>query len=229
VEAGVTNFMTTEAVALQSLQQGPLAYHCPQEHGPLQVCTDERAQTGFGLVCHTCGHRIGVDTALLGTALAQAPMSVLGHPEPPAVQLRDGSRPRGLLADGTIRTTGWLQVGTRPVSSGLWAAFTGFWFGLLLVPVFGGAPLFTPLVGYLLWKWHTTKWRPASKAVNTGRVTASGVETGQLIRLYGSAGPVGKVAAIGADAEGRVRLRITGGQEFLRVPLDQVCVVELRN
>ncbi len=41
---------------------------------------------------------------------------------------------RGLLRDGTIRTTGWLQVGPWAVSSGMWAAVLGLAAGTLLVP-----------------------------------------------------------------------------------------------
>ncbi|WP_199440416.1 hypothetical protein [Umezawaea beigongshangensis] len=213
--------------ALQTLQRGSRAYHCPAGHGALDVATCEDGQTGFVLVCRRCGHHLAVDTALVGAALA---MTVLDDDRVPAVRLPDGSAPRGLMPDGVVRTTGWLQVARRPISSGVWAVLVGFFAGLPLVSSPGTAwlPLLTPVVAWGLWKLWTIRLRPASKAVNTGLVPAAHLVAGDLVRLYGSAGPVGVVGAVGADAAGGVRLRLVGGQEFYRQPSDRLWSVSLR-
>src|SRR5207302_493360 len=72
--------------------------------------------------------------------------------------------PRGLRANGTIRTTGWLQLGSWPVSSGVFAALTGFALGTVLVAGQPALPVILAAAGYLSWK-ITTGWvLPASRA-----------------------------------------------------------------
>jgi hypothetical protein len=223
--------MNTEAGALRAFQQSSsLAYHCPFGHGLLTAIEDELTSTGLALICPACGHRVGVDTAILGSALAHSAISTLTDATADApVRLPDGGTPRGLRADGTVRTTGWVQLAKIPISSGLWAVLLGFLVGIMLVPALPWLPFAGALGGYLFWKLHTTKLRPASKAVNTRKSTAREVVAGELIRLYGTAGPVGRVAAIAADAEGRVRLRLAGGHEFMRAPTQRMWRVDLRN
>lgn len=212
--------------ALHAMQRGPLAYHCPTGHGPMNVWSDMNSPSGLSLACNSCGHRIVADTALIGTAIARSTTTEVELDLAPAVQLPDGTAPRGLRQDGTVRTTGWVQIWRFPVSSGLWAVLASFFLTLPTTPwvTFMAMP-----VGFVLWKLCTAKWIPASRAVNTGRTPVTQLTVGQLIRLYGTAGPVGQVSALGADAQGRILLRIVGGTELLRPREDRVWRVALRN
>lgn len=118
--------------------------------------------------------------------------------------LADGRTPRGLTPGGWVRTTGWLQVGDHPVSSALVAAVVGL-LGALVVaaalvetqPVAAGVLVLTvPVVCGGAW-WLFTRWlKPASPARNIGTAPAGELMPGDDVRLYGSIGPVGHVAAV---------------------------------
>ncbi|MEU0881450.1 hypothetical protein ABZ345_22790 [Lentzea sp. NPDC005914] len=123
----------------------------------------------------------------------------------------DGKPPRGLTEEGWVRTTGWLQVGDHPVSSALVAALTGLlWASVgaaVLVrefPVTAGVlVLATPVVTGVGWWLFTSRIRPASVARNVAAKPAESLVPGDLVRLYGSIGPVGQVAevALGEDVD----------------------------
>lgn len=135
--------------------------------------------------------------------------------------------PHGLRPNGIVRTTGWLQLGRRPVSSGLWATLAGF---VLTVP-FGSVwlPFLTAALGFAGWRVWIRRLRPASRAVNLALKPVTELEPGEWVRLYGSAGPVGEVEAIQLDHDGRLRVWLHGGQE-LATPSDRwVRPVELRD
>ncbi|TDD32403.1 hypothetical protein [Saccharopolyspora elongata] len=137
--------------------------------------------------------------------------------------------PRGHRPDGTIRTTGWLQLGARPISSGLWAALAGAALGLALIDLNIWLPLILPAAAYALW-FATTRWiRPASAATNLEQVYADELLPGDAIRVYGPIGPVGIVDQVTPATNEQVLVRFTGGtQRFL--PADARChLVALRN
>ncbi|GLZ30147.1 hypothetical protein Lesp02_23370 [Lentzea sp. NBRC 105346] len=211
------------AQALHRLQQGPAAYHCPGGHGVLRVWPDAESPTGLRLACTGCGHGVTADTKLVELATSdQATVEMA-----PEVRLADGTAPEGLRPDGTVRATAGVQLGNMPVSSGVWAALAALSAAVPLAAAAPALPVVAPPLAYLLWKLCTRRL-PASQAVNTQRTPAAELTTGQQIRLYGTAGPVGEVSAVGADAMGRIRLRMVGGMELLRKPGQQVWQVELR-
>ncbi|GLZ35321.1 hypothetical protein Lesp02_75080 [Lentzea sp. NBRC 105346] len=206
------------------MQRGQAAYHCPAGHGLLRVWPDTNAPVGVSLVCTKCGHRIAGDTTLIELAANTAPDM---DPEPvPIVRLPDGTVPQGLRPDSAVRTTGWLQLGKLPVSSGFWAAAAAF---CATAPLYPWLPFVATPLGYLAWKQYTTHWLPASQAVNMRRTAAEELNPGQHVRLYGTAGPVGEVGAVGADAQGQIRLRMVGGTEIIRRPGQRVWQADLRN
>lgn len=217
---------STDARALHAFQRGPSAHRCPAGHGPLRVWPDADALSGMCLVCTTCGHRVTVDnTSPHGSDDAEPAAQTENTP---VVRLPDGIAPRGLRPDGTVRTTGWAQLGNTPIPTGLMAALAAFSAAVPLVSVAPLVPVVAPPIGYLAWKLGT-RWRPASQAVNTRRVPIAALTAGQQIRLYGTAGPVGEVSAVTAGETGRVKVRMVGGLEILRRPEQQVWQVDLRN
>ncbi|MGI5499029.1 hypothetical protein [Lentzea sp. CA-135723] len=129
----------------------------------------------------------------------------------PGPRLADGRTPRGLTPGGWVRTTGWLQVGHHPVSSALLAAVAGLLAAVVLAaalvraqPVAAGVlVLVTPVVCGGAWWLFTTRLKPASPARNVGTSPANELAAGEHVRLYGSIGPVGQVAAVtvGEDVE----------------------------
>lgn len=131
--------------------------------------------------------------------------------------------PRGQRPDGTIRTTGWLQLGRRPISSGLWAALAGAAPGLALTDLAPWLPVALPVLTCTAW-YATTRWlRPASPAVNRERVRADELLPGDPVRIYGPIGPVGIVEQATPSGD-QVLVRFTGGtQRFL--PADARCHV----
>ena len=143
------------------------------------------------------------------------------------VQLPDGSTPRGLCPDGIVRTTGWLQVGRTPISSGLWTVLAAFFLTIPLGPSW--LPFLAAVVGFAAWKAWTLRVRPASRAVNLESKPVAELLPGERFRLYGSAGPVGEVDALQLDAGGWLRVWLHGGQELTLAPDHQVQRVELRN
>jgi hypothetical protein len=216
------------ARALRAMQNGPGAYHCPAGHGALRVWPDETAPSELSLVCTRCGHRIMADTALIELAERNAATAEVVEPAA-MVRLPDGTAPRGLRPDGTVRTTGWAQLGKLRVSSGFCAAQAAFLVTAPLVQVIPWIPVVATPLGYVAWKLYSTKWFPASQAVNVRRTRVEELTAGQLIRLYGAAGPVGEVSGVAGDAAGRIRLRLVGGGEVLRRSGQLVWQVDLRN
>lgn len=126
------------------------------------------------------------------------------HAGETAPSLVDGRTPRGLTPDGWVRTTGWLQFGSRPVSSSLVAAVVGL-LGAVIVaaalmrtaPVVAGILVLTvPVVCGGAWWLFVARLKPASPARNVGTKHAEELMPGDNVRLLGSIGPVGQVAAV---------------------------------
>ncbi|ANZ40300.1 hypothetical protein BBK82_34000 [Lentzea guizhouensis] len=121
-----------------------------------------------------------------------------------APSLADGRAPRGLTPGGWVRTTGWLQVGHHAVSSPLLAATTSTLWALVAAaalvrtfPVLAGVlVLATPVVCGGSWWLVTARIKPASPARNTGTKHADELAAGDVVRLHGSIGPVGRVVAV---------------------------------
>ncbi|MER7011796.1 hypothetical protein ABT324_10250 [Saccharopolyspora sp. NPDC000359] len=136
--------------------------------------------------------------------------------------------PRGQRPDGTIRTTGWLQLGRHPISSGVWAALAGAASGFALIDLATWLPAALPALTCTAW-YATTRWlRPTSPAVNRERVRADELLPGDPIRLHGPIGPVGIVEQVTPDTQQHVRIRFTGGTHQT-LPADTRChVVHLR-
>jgi hypothetical protein len=115
-----------------------------------------------------------------------------------------GKPPRGLTEGGWVRTTGWLQVGDHPVSSALLAALAGLLWALAgaavsvrAFPVSAGAlVLVVPVLCGVFWWFFTSRVKPASSARNVGTKHADELAAGDLVRLYGSIGPVAQVAEV---------------------------------
>lgn len=136
----------------------------------------------------------------------------------PEAEWLDGRRPRGLTPGGWVRTTGWLQVGDHPVSSALLAALAGLLWALVgaaaLVadrPVAAGVLTLTvPVVLGVSWWLFTTRVRPASTARNIGTSRADELAPGDLVRLHGSIGPIGRVTEVAADDD--VEVVFDGGE-----------------
>lgn len=120
--------------------------------------------------------------------------------------------PRGTQADGTIRTTGWLQIGPLAISSGLWAALGGLATGLALTWLWAWLPLVLAVAGLLGWWVWTRTLRPASRAINLRRAPAANLRPGTPVRLYGAIGPVGIVETVTDDAE-QVTVTFTNGHQ----------------
>ena len=143
------------------------------------------------------------------------------------MQLPDGSMPRGLCANGTVRTTGWLQIGRTPISSGLWVVLAGFFltipFGVPWLPFLCGA------LGFAGWKMWTLRLRPSSRAVNLEAKPVAELLPGEWFRLYGSAGPVAEVEALQLDSAGWLHVWLRGGRELTLAPDYRVQRVDLRN
>jgi hypothetical protein len=133
-------------------------------------------------------------------------------------QLAGGGRPRGLMANGLVRTTGWLQLGTRLISTGLVAATIGLLLSVTLAvagwpagPAAGITLPLIPLAGYGLWRLLALL-RPASRARNVGSVCVRDLRANDWIRVYGSIGPVGQVAVAGpGPGDDAVAVRFFGG------------------
>ncbi|NKE60411.1 hypothetical protein FXN61_27920 [Lentzea sp. PSKA42] len=146
------------------------------------------------------------------------------HDDDTAPALAHGGPPRGLTGDGSIRTTGWLQVGDHPVSSAHVAAVAGLLWALVgaaaLVSTFpvvaGILVITTPVLCGASWWLLTTRVRPASSARNIGTKRADELAPGDLVRLYGSIGPIGQVVAVICDEGVRVTFRGGGKRSWTR-------------
>lgn len=151
-------------------------------------------------------------------------------------RLTGGGRPRGLMANGLVRTTGWLQFGSRPISTGLVSAGAGLLVGATVaVPVRPAGPVAVGLVlvlvpgaAYGLW-WLLIRLRPASAARNVDTASVRELRANDWIRVYGSIGPVGQVAsaAPGPEDVPSRTVRFFGGTT-MNWPIDhRVHLVEL--
>ncbi|WP_406690934.1 hypothetical protein REH65_01560 [Saccharopolyspora sp. ID03-671] len=135
--------------------------------------------------------------------------------------------PRGTQADGTIRTTGWLQIGPLAISSGLWAALSGLAAGLALTWVWTWLPLVLAVVGLAAWWLWIRRLRPASRATNLRRVPAHRLRPGTPVRLHGAIGPVGIVETVTRDDTERITVGFTSGHRR-HLPAGRRChVVEI--
>ncbi|MGW3471019.1 hypothetical protein ACWDKQ_21760 [Saccharopolyspora sp. NPDC000995] len=142
--------------------------------------------------------------------LADADETDFDVPEQPTAAHR-GHRP-----DGTIRTTGWLQLGKIPISSGLWAALTGAALGLALIDLQTWLPLTLAAAAFAAWFATTRWWLPASAATNIEQVNADELLPGDAVRIYGPIGPVGLVDQVTLANNQQVLVRYSGGtQRFL--------------
>ncbi|GAB2813101.1 hypothetical protein [Lentzea nigeriaca] len=135
----------------------------------------------------------------------------------PPPSLAHGKPPRGLTKAGWVRTTGWLQVGDHPVHSAHVAALVGLLWSLvgasLLVsafPVVAGILVLTvPVLCGGSWWLFTAFMKPSSVARNLGTKHADELSPGDLVRLYGSIGPIGQVTAVASSDD--VRVTFHGG------------------
>ena len=149
--------------------------------------------------------------------------------------LPHGTPPRGLTEGGWVRTTGWLQFGDHPVSSALVAALAGLLWSLVgaaaLVrtsPVAAGVLVITaPVVCGASWWLLVAKVRPASAARNIWTKNADQLTPGDLVRLYGSIGPVGQVTAVTVGTD--VRVTLHGGTQQRWARRKVVHIAELLN
>ncbi|WP_086666128.1 hypothetical protein [Lentzea kentuckyensis] len=146
-----------------------------------------------------------------------------------------GSSPRGLTSAGWVRTTGWLQFGDHPVSSAHLAALAGLLWGVVgaavLIrahPVAAGVLVASApaLCGGSWWLLTAVVW-PASSACNIGRKPVDELVPGDLVRLHGSIGPVGQVAAVTFGDDVRVAFHGGGCEVWPR--RQEVHLVELLN
>lgn len=194
------------------------AYGCPVGHGELHP---RRNGSGLLLVCPDCAHTLPVDPALVTEVLGEAaPDSATEGP-----RLADGRVPRGLCADGTVRTTGWLLIGGQPVPSTVLSALAA---AAVLTPVLGWLGLAIGLLaGYGGWLLVTTWLQPASRFTAGPAVLATVLRPGQWARLYGSLGPVGQVSGTAATAAGDLVVRFRGGAQVVAAPTDELVTVEL--
>lgn len=157
---------------------------------------------------------------------------LFGNPLPTVVA--DEPSPRGLLDDGLVRTTGWVQLGDRPVSSGAVVALICLPHAVLLGIALGHtsslAALLTvvllPLIGSGIW-FVVNALLPASKARNVEVRRAGDLTVGLPVRLYGSIGVVGLIRAVAADSEDVVEIRFAGGTTRTWAVDRRVHVVEL--
>ncbi|QUQ70252.1 hypothetical protein [Kutzneria sp. CA-103260] len=143
------------------------------------------------------------------------------------MRLPHGGAPRGLCPNGMVRTTGWLQIGRTPISSGLWAVLAGFFltipFGLPWLPWLAAALAFTG------WKVWTLRVQPSSRVVNLESKPVAELLPGDWFRPYGSAGPVAEVEALQLDRSGWLHVWVHGGRELTMAPDYPVRRVEIRN
>jgi hypothetical protein len=133
-------------------------------------------------------------------------------------RLANGNPPRGLQPSGLVRTTGWLQFGSRPVSSAFLAALAGFPVAAVIVaalvttvPVVGILIALLPTLCYGGWRLLTIRLLPASAARDIGTAKVDDVAEGTWIRVHGSIGPVAQVASTSADESELVEVTFVGG------------------
>jgi hypothetical protein len=144
-------------------------------------------------------------------------VDLFGNPKP-AEQAEPS--PRGLLDDGLVRTTGWLQFGTRGVRSEVVCALIFLLHGLVIAvalvvsnPVLAGITVLAAApCGCVLWRLTTVLLRPASRARNTHTIEARHLAPADWVRLHGSIGPVGRVGSVTTPDGGQeLNVRFAGG------------------
>ncbi|MFI9382982.1 hypothetical protein [Kutzneria sp. NPDC052558] len=142
-------------------------------------------------------------------------------------RLPDGRTPRGLRADGMVRTTGFVQVGRVPISSGVWPALAG----LLAALPFGPSwlPIACAAAGFALWEVWTRYVQPCSWAVNLDSAAASELRAGDWFRPYGGIGPAAQVARAQPAPGDLLHVALRGGRELTLSPDYRVRRVRLRN
>lgn len=162
-------------------------------------------------------------------------VDLFGNPKPPEVVVEERASARGLLDDGCVRTTGWLQFGTHAISSEVFCALVFLLHGLVIAialvpanPVLAGlVVLAAPPCGWALWRLVTMRLLPASRTLSVRTVEAHQLVPGCWVRVHGSIGPVGKVAATTSSGDGELTVWLSGGL-WTVWPVDhQVHVVEL--
>lgn len=160
---------------------------------------------------------------------------LFGNPLRPAEPAEvDSPEPRGLLDDGLVRTTGWVQLGDRPVSSGAVCALLSLPHAVVVAIALRDTSTFAailavmllPLIASGIWLLANALL-PASKARNVEVLRAGDLTVGQPVRLYGSIGVVGRIRAITAVSEDAVEVRFAGGTTRTWVVDHQVHAVEL--
>ncbi|PWK80803.1 hypothetical protein C8D88_12281 [Lentzea atacamensis] len=161
-------------------------------------------------------------------------VDLFGNPKPAEVVVEEPSA-RGLLDDGLVRTTGWLQLGTHAISSEAFCALVFLVHGLVIAialvsanPVLAGLTvLAAPPCGWALWRLVITRLLPASRTRGASTVEAHKLVSGCWVCVHGSIGPVGRVASTTSGSSGEVTVWFAGGS-WRTWPVDhQVHVVEL--
>ncbi|MBP2474951.1 hypothetical protein JOF53_003823 [Crossiella equi] len=196
----------------------PEAYRCPDGHGVLGLYRDRDSVSGLVLACESCPHRLPVDAQAVHRAGPPVESALPGTAETPW---------RGQLANGLVRTHGWLLLGGRPVSSGLLCALAGLVLPLVLLPAPRPWVLVVPMLAYLGWKVATVRLRPASRVRNPGVVPASELCEGQHVRRYGQIGPVARVESAMPWEDGLVLVCFAGGTSVHWPPSHRVHLAEL--
>jgi hypothetical protein len=142
-------------------------------------------------------------------------------------RLPDGRTPRGLRPNGMVRTTGWLQFGRVPVSSGVWPALA---VGLLTLP-FGvpWLPIPGAVTGFGLWVVWIRYVQPSSPVVKLDSAAASELRPDDWFRPYGGVGPAAQVAHTRPEPDDLVRITLRGGRVLTLAPDYRVRRVRLRS
>ncbi|GAA3430664.1 hypothetical protein [Kutzneria kofuensis] len=142
-------------------------------------------------------------------------------------RLPDGRVPRGFRPDGMVRTTGWLQVGRVPISTGIWPAAA---FGLMALPFdVPWLPFPCAAAGFALWQVWIRYVQPSSPAVNLDSVPASDLRPGDWFRPYGGIGPAAQVAETRPAPDDLLHVSLRGGRELTLSPDYRVRRVRLRS
>ena len=160
---------------------------------------------------------------------------LFGNPVRPARPVKaESTSPKGQLDDGLIRTTGWVQLGSRPVSSGVVAALICLPHAVVVAIALRQTSSVAALLAIVLLPlivsggWFLTNaLLPASKARNVEVRRTGDLAVGLPVRLYGSIGVVGMVRALNAVSADEVEVRFAGGTTRTWTNDRQVHVVEL--
>ena len=129
--------------------------------------------------------------------------------------------------DGMVRTTGFLQFGRVPVSSGVWPALAGFLVALPFGPPW--LPFPCAAVAFALWVVWIRYAQPRSRAVNLDSAPASELRPGDWFRPYGGIGPAAQVAETEAVPGDLLHVSLRGGRELTLAPDYRIRRVRLRD